>query len=169
MTAAPLLTRNACIYANRSVRPWLKARVLKRIPELWNPRDDGFWFLPPHKLTFEVAGVGVTLNARYHSEDEKPFEEHIRGFKGWCSAIHAKTPDFDLDFFHRYLDQVSQSYGVVAEQEFTLDSDVMKALLKVSESLGGYLFVHSSVLHPSGDVMFGLLAELHRAGDNPDS
>jgi len=164
-----LLTKNACIYANRNEHRWLKARVLKKIPGIAEPHDDGFLIFPADNLTFQVGGIGVTLRGRYSAHDEEAFAEHIRGFKGWCSKVHEGSPDFDLDFIHRYLDQVNQTYGVEVAQEFSLGSPVMKALVKIAAELDGLIFIHDSViLGSSGAVAFGFLAELHGDSTEPN-
>jgi hypothetical protein len=160
--SAKLLTKNACIYSNGSEHRWLKARVLKNIPGVAEPEDDGFLIFHAEKLTFKAGGTVVTLRGRYRALDGGAFDEHIRGFKGWCAKIHADRPDFDLDFIHRYLDQVNQTYGIEVDQGFSLDSPVMEALVKITAKLDGLLFVHDSVIHgSSGAVAFGFLAELH--------
>ncbi len=153
----PLLTKNACIYADLSKRWWLRPGVLRKIKGVEEPTSDSWLF--PEKLTFKVAGKTVGLNARYQSQDDT-FCEHIQGLKGWASMIHERDGEFDLDFIHQYMNQIRQCYGVVVDEEFGLGSDIMKVLLRITDELEGILFIHDSIMNGSGRVMFGNLMHL---------
>jgi hypothetical protein len=152
-----LSTKNACIYADISKRWWLRPGVLKQIKGIESPTADAWLF--PKKLSFKVAGKTIGLNALYQSQDDD-FREHIQGFKGWASMIHERDGEFDLDFIHQYLDQVRQCYGVVVDEEFGFDSEIMRVLLRITDELEGILFIHDSIMNGSGRVMFGNLMHL---------
>ena len=155
-----LLTKNACIYSNNRRR--LSARLLRELPTVTDASDNGSLFRVPTIFTFSVGSTQVKLNAQYSSE---ALTEHLRGFHGWVDSMHAIRPILNLEVFHQFLDQVNQSYGVVVDEEFGLDSAAMKAIVSIADVLEGMVFIHNSVLDGDGSVLFGLLAEAHDTSD----
>lgn len=150
-----LRTKNACIYSNE--RRKLSPSLLRSIAGISDVSSNGGFFRHPTYLSMQVSGERLQLNV---NRDRENIKQHAAGMHGWVNHIHETSPLMNIEIFHGFIDQINQMYGVIVDSEFSFQSPIWKALLKIAQPIEGVIFIHDSFVDCDGRILFGYLANL---------
>jgi hypothetical protein len=138
---------NAAIYL-----PTVKVDLCAQFP---SARSDAKLFRAPTYFDVEIGGHVVRFNVMPKSE----IPRHLMGF---CSYIRQlDEPEQNRADAEMAIAQTKTVLGLKTDAEFETSPKIWQTLFRIADSYDGYVFVHDSVLLPSGGVIVGPLRQRH--------
>lgn len=117
-------------------------------------RSNGGFFKRATSYTVDINGDRVTFNLM----PQEQIPTHIQGFLGYIASLDEEAErKQDASFIVR---QTKSVLGMVADQEFEENHQLWASLFKIADYYDGYVFVHGSLLLPSGGVIVGPLRDV---------
>ena len=116
--------------------------------------DKGFF----KKSTYYEVALGddsVTFNVM----ESSALENHIKGFLGYISPLdqdQKRKDDTSYAISHTKI-----VLGLSTDKEFEENHAIWQSLFKIADKYDGFVFVHDSVLLPSGTVLVGPLLDIN--------
>ena len=116
--------------------------------------DKGFF----KKSTYYEVALGddsVTFNVM----ESSALENHIKGFLGYISSLdqdQKRKDDTSYAISHTKI-----VLGLSTDKEFEENHAIWQSLFKIADKYDGFVFVHDSVLLPSGTVLVGPLLDIN--------
>ena len=104
----------------------------------------------------------VTLNGdvvRFNIMEDSQLRDHIKGFLGYISSLdqdEKRKEDTCYAISHTKI-----VLGLVADKEFEDNHAIWQSLFTIADKYDGFVFVHDSVLLPSGTVLVGPLLDVN--------
>jgi hypothetical protein len=116
-------------------------------------RGNGGLFKRATSYTVDINGDVVTFNLMPREQ----IPAHIQGFLGYIASLDEEAErKHDASFIVQHTKSV---LGLVADREFEENHQIWASLFKIADYYDGYVFVHGSLLLPSGGVILGPLRD----------
>lgn len=117
-------------------------------------RSDKGLFRKPTYYDVELNGDVV----RFNIMEPSLIPNHINGFLGYMSSLNQdKKRKEDTSYAISHTKIV---LGLVTDKEFKDNHAIWQSLFTIADKYNGFVFVHDSVLLPSGTVLVGPLLDM---------
>jgi hypothetical protein len=109
------------------------------------------------KATYYDVDIGGDT-VRFNVMETARIESHLRGFLGYIDSLD-QDPERKRDTAFAVA-HTKTVLGLVTDREFEDNPEIWQSLFRIADAYDGLVFVHDSVLLPSGTVMVGPLLDV---------